>query len=250
MEATVITVVLVLSTIFVGSVMKGAIGIGLPLLATPVLSMYLGVPAAVSIVSIPIVATNFGQVVKFRRELPRQRYLAPFLAAGAVGVVVGTVVLVNAPVALLEIGLGGAVLTYLAIQTFLPPLVIPDRLSRTLGGPVGFLTGLLQGAVGISSVVSITFLQALKLERPAFVGSISAMFLMFSAIQIVALMVEGTMTLERAGLGILSLLAAAVGMAVGDRFASRMTVTIFRRAIFAMLAFLAAMLVANGITLL
>ena len=42
------TIFLVLSTIFVGSVMKGAIGIGLPLLATPVLSIYLGVPAAVA----------------------------------------------------------------------------------------------------------------------------------------------------------------------------------------------------------
>ena len=58
-----ITVFLVLSTIFIGSVMKGAIGIGLPLLATPVLSMHLGVPAAIAIVSVPIVATNIGQVI-------------------------------------------------------------------------------------------------------------------------------------------------------------------------------------------
>ncbi|UOM33288.1 sulfite exporter TauE/SafE family protein [Acuticoccus sp. I52.16.1] len=241
------TIFLVLSTIFVGSVMKGAIGIGLPLLATPVLSIYLGVPAAVAIVSIPIVATNARQVVKFRADVFRQRYLAAFLVAGGVGVVLGTTVLVSAPVALLQIGLGGAVLAYLAIQLLMPPLVITPAQSRVLGGPVGLLTGLLQGAVGISSVVSITFLQALRLERAAFVGSISSMFLMFSTIQIAALVVEGTMTREYAALGALSLLAAGAGMWLGDKFASRMTATLFRRVVFAMLGLLSAMLVIGGV---
>ncbi len=244
------TIFLVLSTIFLGSVMKGAIGIGLPLLATPVLSMVVGVPGAVAIVSIPIVATNARQVVKFRAEVAQQRYLAAFLLAGGVGVVIGTLVLVNAPVALLQIGLGSAVLVYLATQLFMSPLVIPVERSGVLGGPVGFLTGLLQGAVGISSVASITFLQALRLERRAFIGSISSMFLMFSSIQIVALLVEGTMTLEYAGLGLLSLVAAWAGMWVGDRFASRMTATIFRRIIFAMLALISTMLVVGGIAVL
>lgn len=241
------TILIVLATIFAGSVMKGAIGIGLPLLATPILSIRLGVPTAVAIISIPIIATNLGQVWRYRRELPKQAYLPWFLGAGAVGTGLGTLVLVWAPVALLQTGLGLAVLLYLAVQLVLPPLELEPERGRTLAGPVGFLTGMLQGAVGLSGVVSIAFLQALHLERAAFVGTISSIFLMFSSVQILALIAGGTMTLEHAGIGTVSLLAAAAGMIVGERFAAGMSVTLFRRIIFAVLAVIAVMLVATGI---
>ncbi|ORE94623.1 glutamine amidotransferase [Stappia sp. 22II-S9-Z10] len=242
-----LTIALVLVTIFIGSVMKGAIGIGLPLLATPVLSIHLGVPAAIAIVAVPIVVTNIQQVVKFRAELPKQRYLVPYLIAGMVGVGAGTFVLAHAPVDVLQIGLGAAVLAYLGSRVLLPPFEVSMEESRRLGAPFGFLAGLMQGAVGISSVVSIAFLTALKLERPGFVGSISAMFLVLSAIQILALLVEGTMTWERFGLGVLSLVATVVGMPIGDRLASRLSMDGFRRIIFVMLALLAALLVVSGI---
>lgn len=241
------TLLIVLATIFAGSVMKGAIGIGLPLLATPILSIRLGVPTAVAIISIPIIATNMGQVVRYRRELPKQRFLPAFLLAGGIGTLLGTMVLVWAPVALLQTSLGIAVLLYLTVQLVLPPLRLEAQRGRTLAGPVGFCTGLLQGAVGLSGVVSIAFLQAMHLERPAFVGTISSIFLMFSTIQIGALIAGGTMTAEHAGIGVVSLSAAAAGMFVGDKFASRMSLSLFRRIIFAVLAVIALLLVLSGL---
>ncbi|WP_420393517.1 sulfite exporter TauE/SafE family protein [Acuticoccus sp.] len=238
---------LALVTIFLGSVMKGAIGMGLPLLAIPLLTIALDVPTAIAIVAVPIIVTNTLQVAQFRRALLAQRYMLPFLVAGAVGTFIGTQVLVSAPVELLQVALGVAVLVYLASQLALPALTLPLSRASFFAGPFGFVTGLLQGAVGISSPVSVTFLQSLRVDREGFVSAISAVFLLFSMVQVSVLIADGTLTLERAGIGALTLLAVAAGMPLGDRLGRRLSADIFRRVIFVALAGIAVLLIANGL---
>lgn len=235
-------------TIFLGAVLKGAIGMGLPLIATPTIAVATDVPTSIAIVAIPIVLSNMFQVVQFRRTYVGAVYLPLFLTAAGLGAWFGTGVLVSAPVELLQIALGVAVLIYLAAQAVTRPLMIAPPLVLPLAAPFGFATGVLQGSLGVSSPVSVTYLQAIRLGREAFVGAISSIFLATAVVQMVRLVLNGTLDAERATLGGIGVLPIALGMALGNRLGRRVSPETFRRLVYAMLFAIACVLIADGLS--
>ena len=46
----------------VGGVVKGAIGVGLPMLAVPMMSLVMPAPQAMALVAVPVMGSNLGQV--------------------------------------------------------------------------------------------------------------------------------------------------------------------------------------------
>ena len=236
----------ILLTVFLGSVIKGAVGMGVPLIATPILSMVVGVPNAVAIVTIPIFVTNFGQVLQFWSEIRQQRFLPVFLVAGVAGTVLGSAILVSVPMAWLELAVSLAVAAYLVLQLARPNLRIAPATSSRLAAPVGFVTGILQGSLGISSMASVTYLTLSGLTRSEFVGAISAIFLVFSLVQMTVLGIAGTLDLELASLGVISLAAVAVGMPIGNRLGRAMAPESFRILVLVVLVLAAVPLFVSG----
>ena len=60
-----IQVLAALTAIFVlGGVVKGVVGIGLPLVLIPLLTPFLDVPLAVALLTKPMIATNIGQAAE------------------------------------------------------------------------------------------------------------------------------------------------------------------------------------------
>lgn len=91
-----------------GAVVKGATGMGLPLVALPVLASVFGLQHAVGILAITQALTNSMQMWQFRaaRQDMRLRFLPLFLVAGGVGVVLGTWLLRTLPERVLILSLG------------------------------------------------------------------------------------------------------------------------------------------------
>src|SRR6218665_2005080 len=99
-----------------GAVVKGASGMGLPLIALPVLTSVFGLQHAVGLMTIPLIVTNFWQVWRFRSEArqPRLAFMPWFLVGGAVGIVIGTWALTTLPERVLVLSLGLILLVYAA----------------------------------------------------------------------------------------------------------------------------------------
>lgn len=98
---------------FIGGVLKGAMGFGLPILAIPLMTLSHPLPVVLSVAILPTVLTNVVQLWTFRahRDLP---FLPIFLILGAVGLCFGGVILSRLNHAWIEVALGGMVLAYLA----------------------------------------------------------------------------------------------------------------------------------------
>jgi uncharacterized membrane protein YfcA len=103
----------------------------------------------------------------------------------------------------------------------------------------GFGAGLLQGATGIGSPISVTFIHAMRLGRAAHVFAISVIFLLSTVVQVPALMVAGVMTWRIAIEGILALAPALAVMPIGNWLAGRMSQATFDRIVLALLALVA-----------
>lgn len=208
-----------------GAIVKGATGMGLPLIALPVLTAAFGLQHAVGLMVIPLIVTNAWQVWRFRREAGSgaMGFLPRFLAAGVAGILIGTWALTTLPERLLVLGLGLMLLAYVALKLFNPHIGLPAPAARRFGPLAGAGGGMLQGATGVSAPIGVTFIHAMNLGRDPHVFAVSAMFLTYAVSQLPALWLLGVMQPEWLLQGVLALVPILIFMPLGQAISGRLS---------------------------
>lgn len=230
-----------------GGVLKGATGAGAPILAVPLLAMFYDVPLAVALFTLPSLLSNLWQGWRFRAHQLGPGLTWGFALAGAAGAGVGSAILVSLPSDLLLLGVAGAVFLYIAFRLARPDWVLDLGLATRLATLAGFSGGVLQGAVGISAPISISFLNATRMERPAFIATISLFFAAMSLVQIPLLAAWGVLTPLRFGLSALAIVPLVAAMPLGAWLARHMSKEFFDRLILLLLALIALRLVISAL---
>jgi uncharacterized membrane protein YfcA len=214
---------------------KGTTGMGLPLVATPILAGVFGPKAAVVIVTIPIFAANSLLLLQGWRRLDVLRGIAPIIVASAVGTMIGVNLL-----ALLD-QRTFAILISLMVVVF---LARGDRLigddpgatrARILGPVVGFVGGILQGTTSIASPIIGSFFHARKMDRHDYVVVLAAIFELNAAIQLVGYSLLGLYTPNIVAIGLLGLVPTLLALMVGIYFRGRLDQRRFRQLIVVLL---------------
>ena len=241
------SLLLVVAALCGGAVVKGATGMGLPLIALPGIAAVLGVPHAIAVMTVPILVTNAWQIRQTWHHRSEAGFLPAFLLAGVIGVALGTWMLSRVSAAWLSVCLGVMLAGYIAIRVAVPALHLGGTLGRRLAPWFGLGAGVLQGVSGLSAPIGVTFIHALRLSRELYVFSVSCIFLLFAVVQIPSLAVAGIMTWTRLLESVLAVLPVVVAMPLGtfmSRFMSRET---FDRVILLILAALSVRLLAEGL---
>lgn len=233
--------------LFIGGVLKGATGIGAPILAVPLLSSLYGVPTAVVLFSLPNFLSNGLQLWQYRRTPAPPGLLAPFALAGFVGAGLGTLMLVRLPSDVLQAVLAVAVFLFILLRLARPDWVLPMRVGRLLAAPLGFLGGVMFGAIGLSAPVSVPFLNALRLGRDVFVVTISAFFFALALMQIPMLALGGVMTGPLALASLIAVVPLWLGMPVGARLARYVSLKVFDHVTLAILGVIAARMLVQAL---
>lgn len=231
-----------------GGLVKGATGMGLPIVALPILATFLNVPHAVAVVCIVAIFTNAWQAWHFRADQEASGFFLPRLVvAGAVGAAIGTWLLTSLPERALSLVLGLLLVAYIALRLANPRFVLPHHAGRRFAWPVGLSAGTLTGATGIGSPIGVTFIDSLRLHRGAHIFAVSAMFLLFSIVQIAVLIAAGIVTGPVLLQGIVGIVPALALMPVGSFLAARLSQKAFGVMVLAVLAVVAATLIDKGI---
>jgi uncharacterized membrane protein YfcA len=231
--------ILVVLALLAGGVLKGATGAGAPVLAVPLMAILFDVPFAVTVMAVPNICTNAVQGWRFRRHVVSRPFMALFAASGAAGVLLGSWLLSRLPQSALSLMVALAVLGYIGFRLLRADWRLPYGRALRLAGPLGVVAGMLQGASGLSAPVSLSFMNAMRLERPVFIGTISIFFLSISAPQLPALWALGLMDGHRFLLSAAALLPLLAGMPLGNRAARYVSRQTFDRIILALLAAIA-----------
>ncbi len=103
----------------------------------PLLAIFLGVPHAIAILIIPIVATNFWQVWQFRHEVREARFLPSMLLVGVAGIVVGTMALKHFAVGWSSLCLGLILTSYIGLRVGKPSFATSAHIAQRLALPIG-----------------------------------------------------------------------------------------------------------------
>jgi len=224
--------------LFLGAVLKGATGAGLPVIAIPTIAAVYDVRVAVVLLVIPNFVTNVWQIRKYHEHNLKNTFARNFALAGIAGAGIGTLLLAYLPLVLLNIIIAVVVFTYIALRLLRPEFHLSTSVMQKWELIAGASAGVLQGAVGLSSPITITFLHACRLPRLTFIYIASLFFAGMCLIQLPLQSALGLITWDMVLLSLLALIPIFVGLPIGERVGRTLSTAFFDRTILVLLAVL------------
>lgn len=225
-----------------GGMVKGALGVGLPLVAVPLLSLGLPVSHAIGMLVAPVLISNLLQAAEGGRLSASVARFRGLMLAQLVFTLLAVKMTLSLSPRQLNALVACSVLLAVGLMVLRPNLSIPPRREGWLGCLVGAASGVLGGISSLTGPVLITFLMGLGLERDRFVGSISTIYLAGSIPLYLAMLHYGRIGMPELGLSVVGLLPMAVGLALGRSLRRLLDERTFRRILLAFLCGLALIL--------
>lgn len=235
-------VILAIVGLALGGLLKGATGAGAPIIAVPIMAIYFDVRIAVTVFAVPNLLANVWQAWSNRKQQLPLPFTAMFVGGGALGTFIGTVLLANLPGSALTLVVALAVFVYVAFRLARPAWVLRYPLATKLSLAMGTLGGTLFGASGLSAPVTLSFLNAMKLERGQFIATVTAFFTMMGLVQIPMLIGYGMMDGRRFLLSAAALVPIIAFMPLGSWLARHISRETFDRLILVLLTAIATRL--------
>jgi len=231
-----LTIVSGVAVVLVAAFLKGIVGFGFPTTATTLLALFVDVKTAVALVIVPNIVMDGFQMARRGQLLSTARRLAFVLVAGAVGIVLGTQLLVLLPAWMATLILGLFTLAFVALNaTSFSPRLAPEW-EGSVGPIAGFVSGIVGGLTNTPGTVLVIFFYALDFPKHEFVRSIALSFVVLKVVQLGAVSHFGLMSWSLFGLSaaltVVALLAFYAGLQVQDRLDQRR----FNRAVLFFLA--------------
>lgn len=236
-----ITELALIAAIFVLSgLVKGVIGMGLPTIAIGLLGLIVAPVEAAAMLVLPSLITNVWQLIagpSFRALLKRFKTLLIGICFGAP---FGVSFIVSGNTPIITAGLGFVLMAYGLYGLSAARIEIPARAERWLSPAIGFVTGIVMGATGISALPVAPYFTALGLKRDDLIQALGLSFTVSSLALAIGLFITGEFVMEIATVSLLALIPAFIGMFFGQFLRHRIPQEKFRRYFFASLLVLGA----------
>ena len=164
-----------------GGVIKGALGVGTPLLTVPLMALVLPPQMAVALMAMPVVVANLWQARRAVDGLSVVKNLWPAFLMVLIGTWFGVKILVDIDESLLLTVVGVLVILFAILQGSQYQLTLPKSMQKTAGAGFGLASGLIGGLSSMFGPMLIIYLTAIPgFTKEKFVSSIS--FLYVSAV--------------------------------------------------------------------
>lgn len=230
-----------------GGVVKGVIGLGLPLTSVAVMSTVLDLRVAIPLLVIPVTVTNVWQALRGGRLIELLALYWPMLVAAAIGVWVGTLALYRVDPSLLLVLLGVVVCGYALINLIAVEIAFSPRHVRVVSPMVGLVSGLLSGTTGSLGLPIVIYLQGLGLAKDVLVQAMGIQFFTTGVVWTAALFDQRGINAGNLPISALALVPAVAGMIAGQWLRERLSPERFRFWLFVFLFAVGLNLIRKGL---
>jgi len=243
------TYVLVGFALLFASFVKGATGLGFPLIATPTVALLLDIRIAVTILILPNLLMDVTQV--FRDGFPYAvlRRFKSMVGLTVVGVFLGTLALVRTPLWFLTFCLGVMVLIFVGSNMLKFNFTISPAAEKVLSPIFGFVSGFLNGMTNAAGPTLAIYFYSLKLAKRDFVKSIATIFCITKASQLIAVSTWNLFNWDTIALSLQVVLFTLVGFFAGIKTQDRVNQTTFNRSLLGLLTLIGVVLIIRAMTL-
>jgi uncharacterized membrane protein YfcA len=239
-------IMLLAVSLVIAGLVKGAIGVGMPVVAFPMLSMLVDVQTAVMLLSMPLILSNIPQALEGGFVRQTLWSLAPVLVGMVPGTWIGVAVLLNVDPAVAKIVAGTGVILVAGLSLLAPTLQIKRRMIGPIGLGAGFCGGVLGGIAALSGPLVFIFLLAKGLSGRAFTKEAS-MFLVASSVLLAsALAASQKFDWDDVLISTLATAPVVAGMLVGQKLRDAVPADAFKKLVVLVVLLSGAHLVWKG----
>ena len=213
------------AAVAVGACLQRISGMGVGLIAAPVLSLLLGPIDGILLVNLLAVINAATNTWGMRADVDWKKF-APIALALVIGVVPGTWVVANAPTNVLLVLVGALLLLALSVVTlgkrYVPRVegVVPAALSGAIGGFMNTLAGVAGPAITV-------YAEAARWPQRVYAATLQPIFLVAGTLSFTVKVAAGAADVRgiEPALWVATLAALAVGIGAGKRLAPRVPST-------------------------
>jgi len=224
-------------------------GIGLPLVAIPILTFGMDVRDATPMIVGPAIATNIFQIVETRRARLPIREIWPIMAGLVVGTYLGARVAISADPQVM-VGVMGAVILGFVVYSFVGKAPrIPERGRGPMGFGAGGATGLIGGMTGVFGPILAIYTLSLHMAKDAFVWAMGVLLLLASSGLGASYAILGALPGWVIAASIGAIAPAYAGMYAGSRLRRVISPILFRNIILTILGLIACKHIAGSLSL-
>jgi len=200
-----------------GGAVKGTTGLGLPLVAVPLLTYLMGLTRATELMVIPIIVSNLAQSFQGGNFRETCRRFWSLLVPMVLSIIASAYVLVQLPERVLDLMLGVTLLVLPPLIHFGRRLKVTSRGERWLSPIVGLVSGALGGFSTIFGPPVMLYLRALGMGKTEFVAAVSLIYFVGSLGILIGIYGLGPGRLGSLWLSCAATLPVLLGLWLGQR---------------------------------
>ena len=144
--------------LLLGGMAKGITGIGVPLIAMPILSQFLPIRHAVLLLSMPIILGNIPQALEGGQVLATARKIAAPITGTVIGNIVGVAILLSLNPGHAQAASGALLIVAATLMLAAPKLNLPPAWQKPVGFALGFGAALMESIASVPGPLLATYL--------------------------------------------------------------------------------------------
>jgi uncharacterized membrane protein YfcA len=212
-------------------IVKGVLGMGLPTVAIGFLGLVIAPVEAAAMLVLPSLITNVWQLVAGPNFRALSKRFGTLLLGICFGTPIGVSFITSGNTQIVTAGLGAVLALYGAFGLSAARLTVAPKSEWWLSPVMGFFTGILMGATGISAL------------------PVAPYFTVSSFALAVGLFVTGQFEMTVAAASLVALIPAFAGMFLGQKLRNKMPQELFKKCFFGGLLILGAYMTYRAIAL-
>ena len=201
-----------------GGFIKGALGVGTPLLTVPMMALVLPPQMAIAIMAIPVVVANLWQFAQADRSIGVIKRFWPTFIAILIGTWIGVNILATIDEQTLLVVVGIAVIAFAILQISHYRLHLPDSKVKPAGLFFGGASGLIGGVCSFFGPMLIVYLISIRnMNKDQFVSTISFLYVSAVIPWTINLYIYDILDHERLVFSTLATIPVTIGLLLGQR---------------------------------
>ena len=237
----------VVCSLIVAGLLKGIIGVGMPIVALPLLSLFIDIKSAAMLLSMPLIVSNLPQALEGGKTGRSLVQLTPVLLGMIPGLFLGVRILLGLDANVAKI-IAGLVLIGVAGVTLLAPrLQLSSRLVLPAGITFGFFGGILGGIAAMAGPLVFIFLLAKGLHGKAFTKEASLYLVVSAGLLAIFLPASRQFSWLDVLVSTAAMLPVVLGMYVGQHLRDKIAPETFRKLVLIAVIAAGAELVRHGL---
>jgi len=241
------TLAFIIAVFVLAGFVKGVIGLGLPTVSMGLLALVIPPVEAAAVLVLPSLLTNIWQMLSGPFLMAAIKRLWPMMIAVCAGTWAAAGLMTGAYESFMT-ALLGLILVLYAVSGFTAlRLGVPKAHEWWLGPAMGGITGVITAATGVFVIPAVPYLQAIGLEKDELIQALGLSFTVSTVALAANVARAGAINMGMAGTTAGALVAAIVGMWLGQMLRVRLKPEAFRRWFFAGLFLLGVYLMVGAL---